>query len=545
MTAELPSCYRCGKQPCECEDGVTLYHADCLDVMLLLEPVDACVTDCPYNLGFMGKKWDSQGIAFQASTWITVSNVMKPGAHLLAFGGTRTYHRLTCAIEDAGFEIRDCIFTWLYGQGFPKSLDVSKAIDKAAGVERERGPKRVSADGTVAHDSGGKRHEGWERPWRDNDDAVDRNTRISYPATDAAKLWDGWGTALKPACEPIVVAMKPLDGTFAQNALKHGVAGLNVDGGRIGTNHWIKQQGKTGRAFKTEKFMGHAGRGEPTGQDEYTECSEGRWPANVVFSHHPACVQVGVKKIKNLGGVPGNKRRDTSDPTFTSRKYVSQTHYFDPNSLETVEDWHCAVGCPGCGHVWPAAKLEPCPECKCERIEWVCAVKMLDEQSGVGQPTWRSSPKSQIGKAKFDGKYAGGQLYENHDDCYGGYADTGGASRFFYCVKASKADRGYLPAEDLPLFGESIPEFRNVHPTVKPVDLMRWLLTLVATPTGGVVLDPFAGSGTTGVAAKILGRRCVLIESEEEYCKIAVERLRQCNKTNLAQPFLFPMEDTK
>jgi hypothetical protein len=206
--------------------------ADCREALPLIQPVATCITDPPYELSFMGKQWDGTGVAFQSETWAKVLDSLLPGGMLLSFGGTRTYHRMTCAIEDAGFEVRDCLM-WLYGSGFPKSLDVSKAIDKAAGAERELGPKRVSADGTIAHDRAGARHEGYERPWRADAEAVDRNTRVSYPATDHAKLWSGWGTALKPAWEPIVLAMKPLDGTFAENAQRHGVAGLNIDGARI------------------------------------------------------------------------------------------------------------------------------------------------------------------------------------------------------------------------------------------------------------------------------------------------------------------------
>ena len=184
----------------------------------------SCVCDPPYELGFMGKKWDSSGISYSVEMWREVWRVLKPGAHLLAFGGSRTYHRLACAIEDAGFIIRDQIM-WLYGSGFPKSLDVSKAIDKAAGVEREVvGEKPRVGGGRATHNQ----HEGYQRPWMDDPGAKDKIWEISAPATDLACQWDGWGTALKPAHEPIVVARKPLEGTVVQNVVKWGTGAINV-----------------------------------------------------------------------------------------------------------------------------------------------------------------------------------------------------------------------------------------------------------------------------------------------------------------------------
>src|SRR5579862_2961736 len=245
--------------PFHSEPLCDVYHGDCLSVLPMMheESIDTVITDPPYHLttgksggsgaaslnqnspagrsrigtGFMGKAWDGGDVAFRPGTWSAVMRVCKPGAFLLAFGGTRTFHRLACAIEDAGWEIRDTLM-WLYGSGFPKSLDISKAIDKQAGAEREvigRKPKM----GGVVHKPNGT---GWDRPWQSEPGAEDRLLNITDPSTDAAKLWDGWGTALKPAWEPIIVAMKPLDGTFAENAQKHGVAGLNIEGGRIPLN---------------------------------------------------------------------------------------------------------------------------------------------------------------------------------------------------------------------------------------------------------------------------------------------------------------------
>jgi site-specific DNA-methyltransferase (adenine-specific) len=196
-----------------------LLHGNCLDILKTLpdNSIDAIVTDPPYELGFMGKKWDASGIAYNVEMWEQCLRVLKHGGHLLAFGGTRTYHRMACAIEDAGFEIRDSIH-WLYGSGFPKSLDVSKAIDKAAGADREIVGKHPNPGSVKPRIAMGER-------WKAEPD-------ITAPATDAAKQWEGWGTALKPAHEPVVVARKPLDGTVANNVLQHGTGALNIDATR-------------------------------------------------------------------------------------------------------------------------------------------------------------------------------------------------------------------------------------------------------------------------------------------------------------------------
>jgi site-specific DNA-methyltransferase (adenine-specific) len=196
--------------------------------------IDSIVTDPPYELGFMGKTWDATGIAYNTEVWQQCLRVLKPGGHLLAFGGSRTYHRLACAIEDAGFQIRDQIM-WVYGSGFPKSLDVSKAIDKASGAEREI----IRARTYEMTDGGGySGNLNTSKP-------RSQSAEMSAPATDAAKQWQGWGTALKPAHEPIVLARKPLDGTVANNVLTHGVGGINIDGCRVGegAKKWVTPRG--------------------------------------------------------------------------------------------------------------------------------------------------------------------------------------------------------------------------------------------------------------------------------------------------------------
>jgi len=251
----------------------TILHGKNLDILPTLpdNSVDSIVTDPPYELGFMGKKWDSSGIAYSVELWTECFRVLKSGGHLLSFGGTRTFHRMAVAIEDAGFEIRDNI-AWLYGSGFPKSLDVSKAIDKAAGVEREVvGTKMASPKGiknaeertdTAAGAYGG----------------VTKEIDITAPATDEAKQWEGWGTALKPAHEPIIVARKSLIGTVAKNVLTYGTGAINIDGSRIETE-----------AITINTFdNGAKPFGNAVGEPFTSRQSQGRWPANIILDEHTA-----------------------------------------------------------------------------------------------------------------------------------------------------------------------------------------------------------------------------------------------------------------
>jgi len=201
---------------------------DCRDRLKELpdNSIDSIVTDPPYELGFMGKSWDASGVAYDVTVWQECLRVLKPGGHLLSFGGSRTYHRMACAIEDAGFQIRDQIM-WVYGSGFPKSHNISKAIDKAAGAEREViGQKLHARKGVASAEERTVIGAGAFGEARMGD--------ITAPATAQAKEWDGWGTALKPAHEPIVLARKPIDGTVANNVLTYGVGGINIDGTRVG-----------------------------------------------------------------------------------------------------------------------------------------------------------------------------------------------------------------------------------------------------------------------------------------------------------------------
>jgi site-specific DNA-methyltransferase (adenine-specific) len=260
-------------------ENAVVYHGSNLDVLPTLpdNSVDAIVTDPPYELGFMGKSWDSSGIAYSVELWRECLRVLKPGGHLLAFSGSRTYHRMTVAIEDAGFEVRDMI-AWVSNKTFPKSHNISKAIDKAAGVKRDIVGTKLGA--SLGSFTGGY--------------GVNEGKTISETAsaTEEAKKWDGWGTALKPTVEPVVMARKPFDGTIANNVLAWGVGGLNIDGSRIGTEDDL-----------AKKYPNGSGGGHFSGKtmpaEQWQQPSQGRWPANVVFDEDCAGLldqQSGVTK---------------------------------------------------------------------------------------------------------------------------------------------------------------------------------------------------------------------------------------------------------
>lgn len=378
-----------------------LIHGDCVQAMAALEPesVHAVVCDPPYGLEFMGKDWDSfrggarfskmgfgadgdkptpsfgSGLqamrAFQdwSELWAAEAlRVLRPGGHLLAFGGSRTYHRLGCAVEESGFEVRDCL-EWIYGQGMPKSRDAGDLIDAKLGVEREVIGSAVGADPSVTRPGfTGEAHSTVANQTKTYD--------VTVATSPEAKEWDGWGTTLKPAHEPIVLARKTLDGTVASNLLEHNAGTLNVTANRVG------ESGGTG-----SRILSSGG--------------TGRFPSNVLIGHSLACAGGGVEHTETL----------------------------------------CVDGCPA---------------------------RLINETSE-------------------------------------------GAARFFYCSKPRSRER----------IGGTI---KNLHPTVKPIDLMRWLVRLV-TPVGGIVLDPFLGSGSTGCAAMIEGARFIGIERDDDSFETALARV--------------------
>jgi site-specific DNA-methyltransferase (adenine-specific) len=417
-------------------DGISIHHGDALDVLPTFEAnsLDAVICDPPYGLGFMGRAWD-HGVP-SVDVWRDVLRVAKPGAFILAFGGTRMFHRLAVAIEDAGFEIRDTI-GWIYGSGFPKSLDVSKAIDKAAGAEREVVGTKHGLPGYSLTDgmAGGVAMSG----------NVDGSLRdgaaecaVTAPATDAARRWSGWGTALKPAWEPIIVARKPLVGTVAANVLAYGTGALNLNACRIEAG-----DGDYNHPGNLEKrpMARTTHQAAEQGASKVTQAPPsdlGRWPANLIHDGSPDVLAGFPQTGVGAGGRTGPSRRD------------SQTGY---------------------------------------------------------RFTWRNAA---------------------------GFADSGSAARFFYCAKAGTSERWsfcricgaafYPQARSEHRHGNPGGDHLFSHPTQKPLDLMKYLVTLAVQP-GGTVLDPFMGTGTTLIAAGAAGFRAVGIERDVESCSIAVGRL--------------------
>jgi|TARA_R110002012_G_scaffold82999_1_gene209263 DNA modification methylase len=403
-----------------------LLNGDCIEEMQKLIDdgiqVDSIVTDPPYHLqsivdrfgkedsapaqhgtdgafaraskGFMGKEWDGGDIAFRQETWELAMKLLKPGGHLLAFSASRNYHRMAVAIEDAGFEIRDQIM-WIYGSGFPKSLNIGKAVDKKQGNDRVAVGERTRNVKPFDDDNG----------WNSN------NTNGNHIYTKGNSEWEGWGTALKPAHEPIVLARKPIsEKTIIDNVLKHGTGGINIDECRV----------ELRKGEKTEK--------KPTKLISST------------VNFNASEMRGSVDSKWKLGRFPANVMHDGSD---VITKEFPQTGKFG-------------------------------------------SVKPIDKQK----------------TNDVFGKY-------NEVKEFQAYDDEGSAARFFYCPKTSKSERG----ED------------NSHPTVKPIALMRYLCRLV-TPKGGTVLDPFMGSGSTGMAAKDEGFEFIGIEREKEYFEIAEKRIK-------------------
>lgn len=431
--------------------SLTIYHGDSLEMLRGLPDasVDSVVTDPPYGLSFMGKKWDYDVPAVEV--WAECLRVLKPGGHLLAFAGTRTQHRMACRIEDAGFEIRDMI-AWVYGSGFPKSLDVSKAIDSAAGAEREVIGKsnrhNSRAFGTGEGDFTFGTHSGGVPD-------------LTAPATDAAKTWEGWGTALKPALEPLTLARKPLGYkgvkmTVAQNVQAFGTGGLNIDGCRVETaDKYSYPNGPGGKSL----HYSSDGRSAEVRPNPTESNLLGRWPANLIHDGSPEVVRL-----------------------FPDVKTGNVKPYIAFVNSET------------------------------------------NFMSGTSERT----------------------------GCHQG--DSGSAARFFYCAKASQVDRDEgLEALSRASAGEMTggraegsaglqnPRAgagrtsggKNIHPTVKPTALMQYLCRLI-TPPGGVVLDPFMGSGSTGKGALLEGFRFLGVEREADYMEIAKARILSAHKAAVA-----------
>lgn len=426
-------------------DSYKIYNGDMLDMLQVIEPesIDAIVCDPPYELGFMNKSWDSTGIAFKKETWQNCFEVLKPGGYLLAFGGSRTYHRIACAIEDAGFEIRDCIM-YLYGSGFSKSHNIGLAIDKKNGVQSEVVGVGKSGCNSRAYQS--------EKP----------TTAGNYDIKKSQNEWQGWGTCLKPAYEPIIVARKPFKGSVVDNIIKYRVGGINIDECRVkfentqnpATNPLFRKQG----GYKLPE-KGQLSNGAIPFSSSKNDVNElGRFPANVILTYD----ETDFDEV--CGGMPYTKN---NTKTHSAKNSDNNVNFNASKSVNVI-----------------------------------------------------------------------------------GYEDSGSASRYFYCAKASKKDRdegldnlndGLLRRvrpdknDDKPTGLNKDPRFapvvrKNIHPTCKPTELMQYLVRLVS-PKGATILDPFMGSGSTGKAVMFENRerdanyKFIGIELTDEYLPIAQARI--------------------
>jgi hypothetical protein len=502
-------------------------NGDSLEVLRQIpsDALDALVTDPPAGIGFMGREWDSdkggrvQWIDWLKSVLAEALRVMKPGAHGLIWAIPRTSHWTATAAELAGFEVRDVV-SHVFGTGFPKSLNISKAIDEAAGAERVK--VRIPASEIRNPKSVGSGHgvEGGDRPW------MQRALEVGYhekdgdePATDAAKQWAGWGTALKPATEHWILVRKPLavDGasaTVAANVQAYGTGGLNIDACRIGYADAADQdqarvpQPKMGTT--PENVLDFA---TGTGRNgEMFDPSKGRWPANLVLSHTEWCEVVGETTVKG----DNRTERGTDGGHFYEPGTEASRGTMPSGKLhgnQVVPVWRCLPGCP---------------------------VALLDAQSGTLRPGEYPARRTGTTTGLAMGESWAGTKGERVVIDRGG-----GASRFFYVAKPSGREReeglAHLPKRT---GGEMVERTEgsagiqnpragagrtskgraNFHPTVKSIDLMSWLVKLI-TPPGGVVLDPFCGSGSTGCAAVLGGWDFLGVEKDPDFVRIAEARL--------------------
>ena len=433
-----------------------LYNGNMLDMLEVIEPnsIDSIITDPPYELNFMNKGWDNSGIAFNKDAWKKCYEVLKPGGYLLAFGGSRTFHRIACAIEDAGFEIRDTIM-WLYGSGFPKSLNIGLAIDKKNGVESKViGVGKSGSADTHTRCMNSKTQNGKDVFGGE------------YEIKQAQNEWNGWGTCLKPAYEPIIVARKPVEKSIIDNVVKYGVGGINIDECRVKLEICDNKDLRIiHRSGKLEEGVFNSNNCGLTTEDDVQVLKEnGRFPSNVILTYDEDDYE------EVCGGMP------TSD-----RPNGNITKEYKINNQVYGEYGNC--------HTWDA------------------------------------------------------------------YQDSGSASRYFYCAKASKFDRnegldGFeekkMYGDDVNFgygnnngdnFGERIANVtrKNTHPTVKPTELIRYLVRLVS-PKGATILDCFNGSGSTGKAVMLENKqynkdyKYIGIELTDEYLPISKARIEYiCN----------------
>ena len=468
---------------------IRLHNHDCLEVLkMMIEDevfVDSIVTDPPYELGFMGRSWDSTGIAFQKETWELCFKILKPGGHLLAFSGSRTYHRMAVAIEDAGFEIRDQVM-WLYGSGFPKSMNVGKALDKKLGNERiKTGEKKTHSNKGIK-----------QSEQRTAIGAGAFGQEVEEEVTVGTTEWEGWGTALKPAHEPLVLARKPLsEKSVVDNVLKHRTGGINIDECRV--------EGNDAKYPDTN----------PDFRDQGRQSKE----------------NMGIDKL-SFGQTENVKRK----------KVVRKSR--DENSVWTDDNSGMKAEGSEYADADPRGRFPS---------------NIMHDGSDVVKDIF---PYNKAGSYKGEGSKSGGIWNKSTGKPAGReYGDEGSASRYFYCAKTSKAERnqgldnlptkkassmpGRRNADDMKdskidndVTGRFVTEKKNVHPTAKPIKLMKYLCRLI-TPKGGTVLDPFMGSGSTGMAAKEENFDFVGIEKEEEYFNIASARIESVETKSTLEGF--------
>jgi len=446
-----------------------LYHGDCLDIIPQIDPVDLVLTDPPYEIGFMGKSWDSTGIANNVEMWRQVLRALKPGGYLFSFGGTRTYHRMTCAIEDAGFEIRDMIadlydsneafnsfihtldmeqlkalrratdvnamLHWCYGSGFPKSLDIGKAVDKLQSNEREVGIERSGAVNPNGYKTDGNTQSG----------GVFKSGK--FKETKGTSEWEGWGTALKPAHEPICMARKPLsEKTMAQNVLKWGTGGINIDESRVGTEKWTHKAGKTSP-------YGNPRTWSVSNTPDIDREGVGRFPANLIHDNSEEVIEC----FPDVSGVIGKKR------------ISGQKSIFNLESQKEKQSFDRGINDSGNASRFFKSIIYTTKASKAERNRG-CEGLPLGEPPASARSKPADGRQNPLGKPRV-----------------------------------------------------------NSHPTVKPVALMEYLINM-ATRENQVVLDMFMGSGTTAVACERLNRRWIGIEKDKKYCEIAAKRIREYSK---------------
>ena len=531
-----------------------IIQGESLNVMKSMESnsVDTIITDPPYGLSFMGKKWDYD--VPSTEIWKECLRVLKPGGTALIFAGSRTQHRMAVNVEDAGFILKDTIM-WLYGSGFPKATDISKQLDK--GVKRKVVGKQ-KLQGTARRMKGGNYG---DFSGEDTADVVD----ITEPATPEAKLWNGWKShGLKPAYEPILVAVKPNDGTYANNALRWKVAGLNIDGSRIKsytdndlTNNEQYDSQKTKQNTKTHNpnSMSDLPQGVsdlelPIKESEKTSNLQSGVQSKINSSGEELQLE-GWKdnNAKRICSDKQNRETGTSGSDRGNRKKRSYTSQKPKQGRQQTRKLGSDKSGSTRNKVSSEKKSEGSVPENLGRFPANIildeeAGKMLDEQSGELKS---GALKSDCYKEDRDNEsiFAGAGKFEHK-----GYKpDKGGASRFFYCAKASKSERNagceeleekekagsYQFREDGSLDGKPTAPKSNHHPTVKPLKLMEYLCTLTKTPTGGLVLDPFCGSGTTGIACVNTGRDFIGIEREPEYVKIAEARIKHAEENRNKQ----------